>query len=290
MAIEKANQLLFLSLMAVLSLPACRAQLTQVPVGDSSQQAIHTAPALTEMVPPKPPKVTCAGDQMTISADNSTLGGVLAAVHACIGVQVDIPEGASESRVFEDLGPGPARQVLETLLNGTDFNFVIVSSNSDPQKIESVLLMLRPTETASTRDGAPDHSASAMRRAWLQSRQNRAASLAVDENRPAQEETPSATGAEDAPEATPESAVASPAQVPANDSQPAAAEAPSPSGDKTAAPISATESQSTPSPSAGSTPAQGTEQMINDMQQLFQQRRQMNQNQSQNQNPTSPQP
>jgi hypothetical protein len=41
---------------------------------------------------------------LTIIADNSTLGGVLAAVHSCIGVQVDIPEGAAGKRVFENLG------------------------------------------------------------------------------------------------------------------------------------------------------------------------------------------
>jgi hypothetical protein len=301
MAINNANRLLFWGLLAALSAPACRAQGTPVPIGEAIQEASQDSAgtpsaALAEM-PPKVPKVTCSGDQLTISADNSTLGSVLAAVHTCVGVQVDIPEGAAGSRVFEELGPGPARQVLESLLSGTDFNFVIGSSDTDPQKIESVLLMLRPTETASVHDSANDRSPSAARRAWLQSRQNRSASLSPDENHATPEEAPSVPETEDTAAAPVENAPAAnpaqvpAAQVPATDQPSAAAEALSSPGDKTAAPASTSEPPA-PSPTAGSTPAQGTEQMISDMQQLFQQRRQMNQNQNQNQNqsPVSPQP
>jgi len=119
-----------------------RAQAATAPINSVSQEVdpasvVSTSPAQAEMAPPKAPKVTCIGDQLTISADNSTLGGVLAAVHNCTGVKVDIPEGAASSRVFEELGPGPARQVLEALLSGTELDYVIGSSSSDPQKIET---------------------------------------------------------------------------------------------------------------------------------------------------------
>ena len=297
MPINNASRLLLFGVLAAFSAPACRTQETPSPADETSQKAGHgsaAAPsaALAEMAPPKAPKVTCSGDQLTISADNATLGGVLAAVHACTGVQVEIPEGAAGSRVFGELGPGPARQVLESLLSGTEFNFVIGSSDTDPQKIETVLLMSRPVETASAQDAATDRTMTAGRRAWLQNRQNRSASLAADETHPAPDETPSTPEPEDAAAAPVENAGATPAQAPAND-QPAAAAEPSSSaaaGVASTAPTSNSESPSAASPN--SNPNEGTEQKITDMQQLFQQRRQMNTNQnpSQNPNPTSPQP
>jgi hypothetical protein len=292
MANKSANRLLFLWLMAGLAAPGYKAQETPAPKSESTQpvapaSAATTSTTLPELAPPKLPKVTCAGDQLTISADNSTLGGILAAVHACIGVQVDIPEGAGGSRVFGELGPGPARQVMESLLNGTDFNFVIGSSEKNPQKIESVLLILRPTETASAHDATSDRTLTPARRAWLQNRQNRAASLASDEEHPAADETPSTQEAEDAT-APVDNPGTNTTQVPANDAQPPASDAPSSSGDKTAAPAPTPDSPSGPSPSAD--PTRSTEDRITDMQQLFQQRRQMSQNQGQGTTSTSPQP
>ncbi len=302
MAINNPNWLLFWGLLAALSTPACTGQGIPVPKDEASQGVGHASAAvpsetLAEMAPPKLPKVTCAGNELTISADNSTLASVLTAVHVCIGVQVEIPEGASGSRVFEELGPGPARQVLESLLSGSDFNFVIGSSDANPQKIESVLLMLRPTETASAHDAAPDHSLTAARRAWQQRRQTSAASLGVDESHPAPDETTSAAETDDASTAPAENAAANPAPPSTNDQPPAAAEAPASSGDSAAptAPTAPTTAPTPESPSAASPsfdPSQSTDQRITDMQQMFQQRRQMNQNQNQNQtqNPTSPQP
>jgi chemotaxis protein histidine kinase CheA len=295
MPINNANRLLLFGLLAALSAPACRAQETPAPIDEANQGAGHASAAapsatLAETAPPKAPKVTCSGDQLTISADNATLGGVLAAVHACTGVQVEIPEGAAGSRVFEELGPGPARQVLESLLSGTEFNYVIGSSDTNPQKIETVLLMSRPAETASALDAATNRTMTPGRRAWLQNRQNRSASLAADENHPAPDETSSTPEPEDAAAAPAENAGAAPAQAPANDQPAAAAEAPSSAtnGAAPTAPTSNPESPSSASPS--SNPSQSTEQRITDMQQLFQQRRQMNQNQNQSQNPASPQP
>jgi hypothetical protein len=257
------------------------------------------------LLPPKTPKVTCTGNQLTISADNSTLGSVLAAVHSCIGVQVDIPEGAAASRVFEELGPGPARQVLDSLLNGTDFNFVIGSSAANPERIETVLLMTRAVEPANAHEPAADRSLSTARRAWLQTRQNRAASLTPEENHPAADEAPATPDTEDAaaaPVAPAVDASVNSAQAPATDpSAPAspvapAADAPASPGDSAAPSAPTTPSAATVESPVSASPSSdagaGTDQKISEMQQLFQQRRQMNQsqNQSPGQNPTSPQP
>src|SRR4051812_14058726 len=94
-------------------------------------------------MPPKAPKVTCRGDQITISADNSSLDAILALVKGCTGAKIDIPAGASSVRSFEELGPGPVREVLDQLLSGTQYNYVIQSSEANPAKVETVLMSMR---------------------------------------------------------------------------------------------------------------------------------------------------
>ena len=299
MAIGNAIRPLSFGLLVALSALASTAQAAPATTNGASQEAgpvsaLALSPAVAEMPPPKAPKVTCVGDQLTISADNSTLGGVLAAVHTCTGVKVDIPEGAAGSRVFEELGPGPARQVLESLLSGTEFNYVIGSSDTDPQKVETVLLMMRTTDDAPASE-AGDRTMTPARRAWLQARQNRRGSApSGDESSPAAEEPSAAPAADDAVTAPADSGKASGTQTPPADTPSPATDALVPSVDSVAAPAPTADSSSGANPALNSD--KSTEERISDMQQMFQQRRQMNQNQnpSQNPNPTpapaSPQP
>jgi len=276
-----AIRLLSLGLMVALSASASSAQQTSTAVASATEGAGLSStiapPATLAEKAPRAPRVTCDGDQLTISADNSTLGSVLAAVHACIGVQIDIPEGATSSRTFGELGPGPQRQVLESLLSGTDYNYVIGSSDANPQKIESVLLMLRTTEAANT-SVSTEHTLTPGRRAWLLDRPDRAASLAV-ESHPAQDETPAtpAPPSEDAVTEPADNAGANGAQVPASDTPPPAPDPPSAPSVTTAPTTSISE---TPSATPSFDSSQGTTEKINDMQQLFQQRRQMTQSQN----------
>jgi hypothetical protein len=106
-------------------------------------------------LPPRPPRVICSGDQLTITAENSTLDSILVLVRGCSGARVEIPEGAARVRSYEQLGPGPMRKVLDALLSGTDFNYVLESSDANPQKLEAVLL------TARAKDGAAGTGGSA---------------------------------------------------------------------------------------------------------------------------------
>lgn len=252
-----------------------------------SAPATPALPQFALLAPPKAPKVTCERNQLTIIADNSTLGGVLAAVHSCIGVQVDIPEGAAGKRVFENIGPGPVREVLESLLNGTDLNFAIGSSATDPQKVDSILLLLRPTDTLASADA--DRALTPARRAWLQSRQydRRSPAPSDDNNQPAVE-TSDTPAVEDA--ATKPADIAKPdaIQAPSGDTAPAASDTPAALTNNTVSPTPAADAAST----SGSPASQdkSTAERIADMQQMFAQRRQINQTQNQSQAPTSPQP
>src|ERR1700746_671938 len=66
---------------------------------------------------PVPPQVSYQNSQLTINAPNSTLGDILRAVRKQTGAEIEIPS-ASE-RVVTHLGPGPAREVMAELLNGS---------------------------------------------------------------------------------------------------------------------------------------------------------------------------
>jgi hypothetical protein len=88
------------------------------------------------------------------------LADVLREIRKQIGAEFDVPSNATE-RVVADIGPGPARDVLTALLNGTHFNYVIVGSLTDSTAVQNVLLTPKTTgpETASaappTRPGMP---------------------------------------------------------------------------------------------------------------------------------------
>jgi hypothetical protein len=91
--------------------------------------------------PVNPPKVTCSGDSLTISANNSTLASILDGLRKCSGVQIDAPATAATLRIFDELGPGPAHQVLTDLLSASGFDYVIGASASDPDKIATIVLL-----------------------------------------------------------------------------------------------------------------------------------------------------
>jgi hypothetical protein len=80
--------------------------------------------------------------ELTIEAQNSNLRDVLRVVSAQTGTLIDIPPGHDE-RVVGVFGPGRPREVLASLLNGSPFNYVMLWSTIDPNRLEKVALSLR---------------------------------------------------------------------------------------------------------------------------------------------------
>jgi len=88
-----------------------------------------------------PPQVTFENNQLTISAPNSTLADILRAVRKLTGADIDIP--SAPERVVTHLGPGPARDVIADLLNGSRFNYVLLGSPSDASALTKVVLVAK---------------------------------------------------------------------------------------------------------------------------------------------------
>jgi hypothetical protein len=93
------------------------------------------------------PVVTYRDGQLTIDAENSTLAAVLALIAEKTGAVIDVPPGSGQERIFEHTGPALANDVLERLLNGSPFNFIIVSSPQHLNQPAEVLLSLHGPDT-----------------------------------------------------------------------------------------------------------------------------------------------
>ncbi len=105
-----------------------------------------------DQIPPTPAKVSYQGGLLTISAQNSTLGEILRDVRKLTGASIDVPPGSAvtSERVIAHLGPGAPRDVLAGLFNGTQFNYVMLGSSSDPTAVSSVVLTIKTSAAGET--------------------------------------------------------------------------------------------------------------------------------------------
>jgi len=126
--------------------PASRAALVNT---SYSAQAVPVAAPAT---PPAKPllEVLFQGGLLSISSNQASLSEILFAVHQRTGAEIAIPAGAEQEKVVTDLGPAPASEVLAHLLNGSQFNYLILSSSTDPAVLDRVILSARPDGPAAT--------------------------------------------------------------------------------------------------------------------------------------------
>jgi hypothetical protein len=114
----------------------------QIKPEQAATQPAPTPPPTLEEMPASPPQVTFRDGQLTIAATNSTLADILKAVRTQTGAAVDVPGNPTE-RVVGQFGPGPARDVLAALLNGSHFNYVLLGSDTNPNALDHVILMAK---------------------------------------------------------------------------------------------------------------------------------------------------
>jgi len=227
-------------------------------------------------LPPKLPKVTCQGDQITISADNSTLEAVLADVKGCTGAKIDIPAGASRIRAFEELGPGPVRKVLDELLSGTPYNYVIESSEANPLRVEKVSLSMRAGDSDKPGVDEADVPLSNGRQLWKHMQKfDKPDPSSINED---------GTAVDGEPVLANENIAATPAPGDPNGAPPpAASEAPATDASASVAPPMTPVAPPLVEPGSTADPSKAVQDRISSMQQLFNQRQQMMQKQNQSQ-------
>jgi hypothetical protein len=111
-----------------------------------------------DAIPAVPPQVNYQDGLLTIVAPNSTLGDILRGVRKHTSADIEIPTTATE-RVVTRLSPGPARQVMAELLNGSRFNYILLGSPDDANLLVRVVLVAKTPDTPTPAAGAPTQDA-----------------------------------------------------------------------------------------------------------------------------------
>jgi hypothetical protein len=99
-----------------------------------------------DAIPAVAPQVSYENGLLTIVAPNSTLGDILRGVRKHTSADIEIPPAANE-RVATRLGPGPAREVMAELLNGSRFNYILLGSPEDANALVRVVLVAKTPDT-----------------------------------------------------------------------------------------------------------------------------------------------
>jgi hypothetical protein len=135
--------------------------LVETPHAQPARATAHVAPAPA----PKPFDVSFSNGLLTVHSNKATLSEILFAVQQRTGAEVAIAAGAEQEKVVVDLGPAPAPEVLAQLLNGSKFNFLILSSANDARQLDRVILSPRvegyvqPPPPPSPQSNQPDDTA-----------------------------------------------------------------------------------------------------------------------------------
>lgn len=112
-------------------------------------------PVRVEAAPKPPLQVSYQNGLLAISANKATLAQVLYAVQQRTGADISIAAGAEQEIVAVEIEPAPAPEVLARLLNGSKFNFLILSAADDPAKLDRVILSTRYDGVFQTPPGLP---------------------------------------------------------------------------------------------------------------------------------------
>lgn len=149
-AVTKAGCALALLLCARVAVARNAQETAPATATEPPAQAASAAPT-PEPPPAVPPTISYVGGQLKIDGLDSTLADVLTRVAALTGVKIDVPAAANSTRMpIVKLGPGPAREVLASLLSDSNFDYLIQASDTDPARIQSVMVMPREKKGGKT--------------------------------------------------------------------------------------------------------------------------------------------
>jgi hypothetical protein len=118
------------------------------PAAMQQQAQPQDVPLRPAQMPPSPPRVSYVGGQLTVTASNSTFSDVLIAVRNATGIRIEGIGLTGGDRVFGQFGPGSPRKVLDFLLTGARFDFIILGTLEDPNAAQKLILSPRMASQA----------------------------------------------------------------------------------------------------------------------------------------------
>jgi hypothetical protein len=106
-------------------------------------------PAAHLAAPPKPVAlVSFQNGLLSVRTQKATLAQVLFEVHQQTGADISVPAGAEQEQVVADLGPGPTKDVLAALLNGTNYNFIFLAAGGN-SNVDRVIISAKSADAGS---------------------------------------------------------------------------------------------------------------------------------------------
>jgi hypothetical protein len=105
------------------------------------------------------PPVTYLNGKLAICAQGTTLKDLLRAVSFATGAVVEFPHDRAEEHISANIGPGPARDVLATLFNGSGLNYVMLGPQNNPSALQRLILTSAGPSTPSVSDQPPAQTA-----------------------------------------------------------------------------------------------------------------------------------
>jgi hypothetical protein len=127
------------------SAPQASAPVPPPQISTAVQQARPLTPSQRM---PAPPRVSYNDNKLTVIANNSTVQDVINAIHGATGTKFEVNGGPTQERLFGQFGPGPVNSVLEQILRGSGFNYILVSSRQSPQQVQTAMLMAKSNEAS----------------------------------------------------------------------------------------------------------------------------------------------
>ena len=110
-------------------------------------------PTPTPTPPPPPPQVTYRDGMLTVEAMNCSLNTLLTAIRNKTGIEFEGIERAMEP-VAVVIGPAPEGEVLDGILAGSKYDFLVIGRPDSPGVVQRVILSPRGTPPAMGARGA----------------------------------------------------------------------------------------------------------------------------------------
>jgi len=125
--------------------PSARSVIVKLPAAAGgtlppSAQSITAAGAAAPPPPVKKVEVTLQDDKLRLVSNKASLAEVLNELRTQLKADIGVPVGADQEVVAVMLGPGTQREVISKLLEGSRYNFIIVGTDADANKVERVIL------------------------------------------------------------------------------------------------------------------------------------------------------
>ena len=100
---------------------------------------VEIPPMTPEQLPAQAPQVNYQDGKLTVDSENSTMKDILAAIRKQAGMQMDLPSTMGTDRVAAHLSGSP-QDVISSLLDGTAWDYIIVGSPTEPDRIQQLIV------------------------------------------------------------------------------------------------------------------------------------------------------